>query len=98
MSLVFCLQTVIEFRLVPEDMSVVESNTEVEVCIVLIGTLGRDVEVTVVTGPKSGALNQATGIASPEILPLFNIKLYGLAHSNSQKFVYYCLCYLNVKF
>lgn len=66
MSLVFCLQIVIEFRLEPEDVSVVESNTEVEVCIVLIGALGRDVEVTVLTGPKSGALNQATGIAGPE--------------------------------
>jgi hypothetical protein len=53
---------VVEFSLLPVTMSVVENNTAVEVCIILVSALGRDVEVTVLTGPKSGALNQATGI------------------------------------
>lgn len=53
----------VEFNLLPVTMSVVENDTEVEVCIILVSALGRNVEVTVLTGPKSGALNQATGIA-----------------------------------
>lgn len=64
MSLVINPQTVPEFSLQPENILIVESNTEVEVCIILMGSgmLGRSVEVTAETGPKNGVLNQATGI------------------------------------
>ena len=62
MSLVFYPQTVLEFNLVPEDITVVENDTEVEVCVVSTGTLARNVVITAETGPKSGALDQATGI------------------------------------
>ena len=62
MSLVFYPQTVPEFNLVPENIRVVENDAEVEVCIILVGTLARNVVVTAETGPKSGALNQASGI------------------------------------
>lgn len=62
MSLVFYPQTVPEFNLVPEDITVVENDIEVEVCVVSIGTLARNVVITAETGPKSGALDQATGI------------------------------------
>ena len=42
-------------------MNVTEPEGEVEICVRTDSQLGRDVVVTAVTGPKSGADDQATG-------------------------------------
>lgn len=61
LNILFYTQTVPEFNLIPENILIVERNTEVEVCVVFTGTLGRNVTVTAETGPKIGVSNQATG-------------------------------------
>lgn len=51
-----------EFSLTPLAVSVTEeTNTEVQVCIVISGSIARSVTVTAETAPKAGATNQATG-------------------------------------
>ena len=42
-------------------MNVIESEGKVEICVKTDSQMGRDVVVTAVTGPKSGADDQATG-------------------------------------
>jgi hypothetical protein len=43
-------------------MNVTEPEGMVEICITTDSPLARNIVVTAVTGPKSGAENQATGI------------------------------------
>ena len=50
-----------EFTITPSVTTVSEDDPSVEVCISSNTVFARDVAVTAETGPKSGALNQATG-------------------------------------
>ena len=54
------IHTVPEFQIGPTTQ-VNESTPDVEICITTSSSLGRDVVVTAETGPKRGAVNQATG-------------------------------------
>ena len=50
-----------EFNIDPPMVTVPEPDGMVEVCITTDSPLARNIIVTAVTGPKSGAANQATG-------------------------------------
>ena len=54
--------TVPEFNIGPPMVNVTEPEGMVEVCITTNSPLARNIVVTAVTGPKSGAANQATGM------------------------------------
>ena len=61
LTLFYIYFTVPEFSLTPLNTVVPENISDVEVCIVLNGSLASNVVVTAETGPKSGASDQATG-------------------------------------
>lgn len=59
-----CMHAVPEFNIDPPMRNVTEPEGMVEICITTDSPLGRNIVVTAVTGPKSGAANQATGMYS----------------------------------
>ena len=56
------MHTVPEFNIDPPMRNVTEPEGMVEICVTTDSPLGRNIVVTAVTGPKSGAANQATGM------------------------------------
>lgn len=58
---VLSINIVPEITLTPRSIIVLENTGEVQICISIDSPIARNVIVTANTGPKSGAVNQATG-------------------------------------
>ena len=62
-----------EFNIGPPMVNVTEPEGMVEVCITTSSPLARNIVVTAVTGPKSGAANQATGMIGSKYIAAIEI-------------------------